>query len=97
MPKPSLAEPPARLTYPIEEASQLLACSKATIYNLIARGELRPINVVPGRTSIPREQIEQLLQRAQATGWKATKTNASKKRERQKAAAVEKARAEQAA
>jgi excisionase family DNA binding protein len=96
MSKPSLAEPPPRLTYPIEEAAQLLACSKATIYNLIARGELRPINVVPGRTSIPREQIEQLLQRAQANGWRANKTNVIKKRERQKAAAVEKAHDEAA-
>lgn len=51
---------PRRLAHPINEAAQLLAVDRSTVYKLIARGDLRPVRV-GSRQRIPAEQLERLL------------------------------------
>lgn len=58
-----------RLLYRPEEAAQVLAVSRATIYVLLARGELRAIHI--GRAArIPAAELERWLgeKLAQQTG-----------------------------
>lgn len=51
---------PRRLAHPINEAAELLAVDRSTVYKLIARGELRPVRV-GSRQRIPAEQLERLV------------------------------------
>ena len=51
---------PRRLAHPINEAAELLAVDRSTVYKLIARGELRPVRV-GSRQRIPADQLERLV------------------------------------
>lgn len=50
----------APMAYRVDEAAENLGLCRATIYNLIARGELRAVKI--GRaTRIPASELERLL------------------------------------
>ncbi len=51
---------PRRLVHPINEAAELLAVDRRTVYRLIARGELHPVRI-GSRQRIPAEQLERLV------------------------------------
>lgn len=58
--EPHTNKTPRRLAHPINEAAELLAVDRSTVYKLIARGELRPVRV-GSRQRIPAEQLERLV------------------------------------
>lgn len=55
---------PRRLAHPINEAAELLAVDRSTVYRLIARGELRPVRI-GAHQRIPAEQLERLVRPAE--------------------------------
>lgn len=62
-PEPPL-EPPkmnARIAYSIREVAPLLSLSRATIYNLIKRGDLTTIRVA-GRVLVPVTEIQRIME-----------------------------------
>lgn len=62
-PSPPPPPPKPRLTYPLTEAASLLGLSKATLYRLIDRGELKAV-CLESRRLIEAIEIEALLVRA---------------------------------
>ncbi len=51
---------PHRLVHPINEAAELLAVDRRTVYRLIASGELKPVRI-GSRQRIPAEQLARLV------------------------------------
>jgi excisionase family DNA binding protein len=49
-----------RIAYKVEHAARLLECSRAHLYNLIARGELRSIKLETARR-ITRAEIDRYV------------------------------------
>ena len=49
----------ARLAYPIDETAALLGVSRRTVYELIARGELRPVRI-GARQRIPADELARI-------------------------------------
>jgi excisionase family DNA binding protein len=58
MPEHIVDEP--RIAYTVEHAARLLECSRAHLYNLIARGELRSIKLGAARR-ITRAEIDRYV------------------------------------
>lgn len=52
---------PARLAHPINEAAELLAVDRRTVYRLLARGQLRSVRI-GARQRIPHDELARLLQ-----------------------------------
>lgn len=51
---------PSRIAYPINETADLLGVSRRTVYELIARGELRSVRI-GARQRVPAAELERLL------------------------------------
>lgn len=60
------AAPKPRLTYPLVEAADLLGLSNASLYRLIARGDVKAVRI-GSRRMIEAAEIEALLARARLT------------------------------
>lgn len=50
---------PSRLAYPIDETAALLGVSRRTVYELISRGELRPVRI-GARQRIPAAELQRI-------------------------------------
>jgi excisionase family DNA binding protein len=56
---------PDRFAYSITDACYSLSISRSSLYEMIARAELKPIKIA-GRTLIPRSELERLTAIEQA-------------------------------
>jgi excisionase family DNA binding protein len=65
MSRMSTPNPLRRLAHPINEAAELLAVDRRTVYRMLARGELRAVRV-GARQRIPAGELERLLQPVRA-------------------------------
>ncbi len=65
MPHMSTSQPlPHRAAHPINEAAELLAVDRRTVYRLIARGELRAVRI-GARQRIPAAEIDRITRPAE--------------------------------
>lgn len=55
---------PMRLAYPINESAHLLGVSRRTVYQLLARGELRAVRI-GDRQRIPADELARLTRPAE--------------------------------
>ncbi|MGJ7483717.1 helix-turn-helix transcriptional regulator [Variovorax sp. LT2P21] len=61
------AQPPAQgLLMKISAVAARLQCSRGTVYNLIARGQLHPIKISAGIVRIRVDEVEALLHQSTA-------------------------------
>ena len=56
---------PARLAYPINESARMLGVSRRTVYQLLARGELRAVRV-GARQRIPAAELARITRPSEA-------------------------------
>lgn len=56
---------PRRMAHPINEAAELLAVDRRTVYRMLARGELRAVRV-GARQRIPADELARLTRPAEA-------------------------------
>ncbi len=56
---------PTRLAYRVNEAADALGICRATVYNLITRGDIRAVKIL-GATRIPADELSRLLAPSEA-------------------------------